>query len=48
MDAVIHFCFGVDPEKLTMDEYAKYYGKAKYVWDYIGLVEAKKAINLMA
>lgn len=49
MDAVIRFCFsGVRPEELGEDEYVKLYGQAKYCWDYMGFVTAKKVIDSIA
>lgn len=45
MDSLIRFCFLIDPEKIEdPDEYAKLYAQAKWVIDYTGLLEAKKAI----
>ena len=45
MDAVIRFCFLVDPESLDLDEYAKLYGQGKFMIDYTTLLQAKKAID---
>lgn len=45
MDALIRFCFKVEPESLEMDEYAKLYGQAKYAIDYANILQTKKVMN---
>ena len=46
MDALIRFCFLINPEDIDCpDKYAKLYGQAKWVIDYTGLMEAKRLIN---
>ena len=48
MDAIIRFCFLIDAEKIeSFEEYGKIYGQAKYCWDTLSLMEAKKAIGMM-
>jgi len=41
MDAVIRFCFKVDPESLEVDEYAKLYGQGKWILEYQNFLVAK-------
>ena len=49
MDAMIRFCFLVDPENIeTEEEYAKLYCQAKWIIDYTSLLEAKKQAQLHA
>jgi hypothetical protein len=45
MDAMIRFCFLVEPEDLDMDRYAKLYGQAQFMIDYTNLIAAKKAVG---
>jgi hypothetical protein len=45
MDAIIRFCFHIDPEELSDDEYAKTWGQAKYALDYSLLLKTKAKIE---
>lgn len=45
MDAVIRFCFAINPEDLDLDEYAKIYGQAKWVYNDSNMVRTEKALN---
>jgi len=45
MDGVIGFCFRIEPEELSIDEYSKIYGQAKYILDYQNLMITQKAVN---
>ena len=47
MDAIIRFCFLIEPEILDDDEYAKIYGQAKYIWDFVSVASARRAANEM-
>jgi hypothetical protein len=50
MDALIRFCFsGVDPQQFeSIEEYAKMYGQAKYIWDNITVSSAVMALKSIA
>lgn len=46
MDAVIRFCFSVDPEEIEDEnKYAKLYGQAKWILDYQNLMITAKAVT---
>jgi len=45
MDAIIRFCFLMDPETLNDDEYHKIYGQAKWIWENITVSSAAKAMH---
>lgn len=47
MDAVIRFCFKINPEELEVDEYVKLYNQGKWILDYQNLMITQNAIKSM-
>ena len=48
MDAVIRYCFKIDPEKIEdMDKYAKLYNEGKFILDYVNNSVALKQVQMV-
>lgn len=45
MDALIRYCFNIDPEELDEEQYVRLYGQAKWVAEYVNILNTKKMIQ---
>jgi|GEM_PF-5368797 len=48
MDAVIRYCFKIEPEMIEdFEQYAKLYSQGKFILDYTNILQTKRAADAM-